>query len=165
MDNNFQGSLVQSTSAPSFKHKPQTLPSKFFIILIACLSFIIFLQAIALIFFITNFTAASTENASEDTGSTARETVNATFGADGELSTFNAVCTADNGAYFKIFKSGTYEQYDNSSNLINSGDYSMIKGIIMSTSPDHTLYYDGYYLADGTTIYDCEADNNAEISE
>ncbi len=103
--------------------------------------------------------------AANDAGSVPRENINATFDSNGELATFNAICVTDDGAYFKIFKSGTYEQYDASTNLINSGNYSMVNGIVVSISPDRVLYYDGYYLADGTTIYDCEADNSAEIPE
>ena len=159
-----QGSLVQPAAKP-IEPKNQTLPSKFFVVVIACLSFIIFLQTIAIIIILTNFTSSAKPTTSDDTGSVPRENINATFDSNGELATFNAVCVTNNGAYFKIFKSGTYEQYDASANLINSGNYSMVNGIVVSISPNRALYYDGYYLADGTTIYDCEADNNTEMSE
>lgn len=142
----------------------QVLSSRLPWIIAASLSFIIVLQAIAIIIILTNF-VSQPSNDEADTGTTAHEDVTSTFDNEGNLVSFNAICTSNDGSYFKIFKSGNYEEYDNSSNMVSSGNYSMINGSVVSISPERTLYYEGYYLADGTTIYDCEADANTGTTE
>lgn len=81
------------------------------------------------------------------------------FDTEGNLTAISLNCTSDNGTY--NFKSdNTYEQQERSSGASSSGAYSILNDSLISLSgsndSEKVLYFDGFDIADGTTIYQCE---------
>ena len=77
---------------------------------------------------------------------------------DNNLVAFNLVCTGENGDVW-TFKGDNSYSYDGVSNEIENGTYTVLRDSIISLAGDQgsrVLYYDGFVVADGTTIYDCE---------
>lgn len=106
-------------------------------------------------------TALEEETLEEDDGSYV-------YDEDDNLIAVEATCTAENGASFALTTDNKYSQYDATSNQVGSGTYSIIESsVIPLTSanagdPQKVLYYDGWILADGTTIYNCEEEVTEE---
>ena len=77
----------------------------------------------------------------------------------GNITALRVSCTnSDSGASFTFKDDNTYVEQD-SSNKRTSGTYGVVRNelvTIKSGGKERTLYYDGFFVADGATIYDCE---------
>ncbi|MDO5451476.1 MAG: hypothetical protein Q4F56_00085 [Candidatus Saccharibacteria bacterium] len=137
--------------------------SKLLIIAIIVLSIILLVESIALIITLNNyFSNMEYEYVEEDLGeATEIPDSNYVWDEEGNLVAFDISCTSGNGSRYVLNKDGKYQEYDNSSTLVDLGTYTIINnGIIPLTSTRTTeekvIYYDGFDLAHNTTIYHCE---------
>lgn len=80
------------------------------------------------------------------------------------ITAFDLTCVADDGIKYSFTKAGDYEKTDDSSNIIDSGTYSILNGsaVVLNNSDvpngdkKMVAYYDGAYLIEDTTFYTCE---------
>lgn len=130
-------------------------------IIIAGLSFVILLQVIALIIVLTNFAPETSIESDADTeeDSVIYNDPNYKYDDNGNLIAFNLTCS-NNGANLAFSINNQYTSPN------NSGTYSITNNNIISLddNPNHILYYDGFSIIDGTTIYNCE-DSTTENTE
>ena len=80
------------------------------------------------------------------------------YNDDDELVWLNVTCTnKDSDSKYVFTKSKSYQLY-NGSNLVNSGSYTIVNDSLVSLSGNEgkVLFYDGWSIADGLTIYDCD---------
>ena len=96
------------------------------IIICVILAIIVLIQSIALIVVVnTNsslFTYSEEEN--EESSNTLEE-VSYLYNDNGNLVAMSANCKADDGSSFYFNKNNNFEEYDTSSTLVDSGDYSV----------------------------------------
>ena len=77
-----------------------------------------------------------------------------------ELVWLNLTCTnEDSNSKYVFTKTKDFQQFKGS-DIVNSGTYSIVNDTLVSLSGDggKVLFYDGYSVADGLTIYDCDFD-------
>ena len=91
------------------------------------------------------------------------------YNDDYNLTAMNITCIAGDGAKFVFAIDNNYQQYNASSSVINSGTYSITNDSLVALSNSSNqqgkvLYYDGFTIADGLTIYNCET-NTTEATE
>ena len=162
MDNeNFRQQFTQNVKAASAPpvavvESPSRLP---FIISIA-LAAIVLVESIALLVTMTNYFSIANEVELGDevvTEENYTET-NYFFTDEGKLKAFYLVCTSEAGNKFIFNKDNTYTKADSNSSQTGSGNYSITNDSIVSLdgSSDKILYYDGFSIAEGTTLYNCE---------
>ena len=80
------------------------------------------------------------------------------YSNDGDLIWLNLTCTnEDSGDKIVLTESKTIQQYKNSS-IVGNNTYSIVNDSLISLSGDENkvLFYDGYSIADGLKIYDCD---------
>lgn len=184
MDNNFEQDFFNKVREASVMnqqaaHTPQVLPNtqtekaekthhKHTLLIPFIISIgVIFIETIALIIFIINASLpqepsyvafSETDNEGDDEANTSEITnSNYIFNVDNNLIAFNLKCTF-NDKHFSFSSDNTYTEND------NGGTYSILNdsivSIIDSNENSRTLYFDGFTLADGLDIYDCEPQNN-----
>jgi len=129
-------------------------------IVCAVLSIIVLIQSIALIVVVnTNSSLFSYSEEENEESSNTLEEVSYLYNDDGNLVAMSANCKADDGSSFYFNKSNNFEEYDTTSSLIDSGDYSINRDSVFTInrkSGTKMLFYDGYNLTDGTVFYNCE---------
>ena len=77
-----------------------------------------------------------------------------------EVDWLNLTCTnEETGNQYVLTQSKNFQKYENSS-LVNSGSYAVFNDSLVSLSGDEgkVLFFDGYSIADGLTVYDCDFD-------
>ena len=80
------------------------------------------------------------------------------------ITAFDLTCVADDGMKYSFTKAGDYEKTDDSSNIIDSGTYSILNGSVVvlnnsdgsANDKKKATYYDGAYFIEDTTFYTCE---------
>ena len=166
---NLQNSMVQQPGGNMQK------TSKVPIIVAAVLGVVVLIETIVLVATMSNnSTIAEDEEIYDETAleeETIEEDDSYVYDDDGNLVGVNITCATENGASFALTTDNKYSQYDATSNPVGSGTYSIIESsVIPLTSanagdPQKVLYYDGWILADGTTIYNCENEATEEVTE
>ena len=177
MDNNttnFENQFVQTIKSSSQPIVPADAPrteNKSFlpIIISVILSAIIVLQSIALIMLVNtnssifNNTDDEVEETEDDT-----EQIPYVYDDSGFLVALSANCKSSDGSSFFLTLDNSFEEYDTSSTLVDSGKYSINRNSVFTfnrKSGDKTLFYDGYQLTDGTVFYNCEEEPDEESQE
>ena len=82
------------------------------------------------------------------------------YNDDDEVDWLNLTCTnEETGNQYVLTQSKNFQKYENSS-LVNSGSYAVFNDSLISLSGDEgkVLFFDGYSIADGLTVYDCDFD-------
>ncbi len=82
------------------------------------------------------------------------------YNDDDEVDWLNLTCTnEETGNQYVLTQSKSFQKYENSS-LVNSGSYAVFNDSLISLSGDEgkVLFFDGYSIADGLTVYDCDFD-------
>ena len=78
----------------------------------------------------------------------------------GDVSAFSVTCTSEDGAQYIFEKNQQYKVYDNESELLDSGTYSIIRSDIIvlgeSAEENKNLFYDGVNIIDNLVFYECE---------
>lgn len=183
MDNSsFEQQFTQNVKAsaaqpytPSYA-PPRPNSSKLPLITTIALAAVTFVESLVLIITLSNYFAmANSLDESYEEDSTSSNTSEAevtdddenyAYDEEGNVTAFEATCTNEEGASYKLTKNNSYEQYTSSSSLLGSGTYTILYDSIVSISgSDKTLYFDGMILADGTNIYECEYQNSQTTEE
>ena len=154
---NLQASMAQPVANESSSGK---LP----LIISIALAAVILVESIALVITLNNYFAIM--NGEEDGDAITVEEEPADNGVyvyddNYNLTAMNITCTSENGAKFVLTNTKNYQELDSSSSQIGSGTYSIINDSLIPLSgannnQERVLYYDGFNLADGTTLYECE---------
>ena len=165
MDNqDFEQQFTQNVRSSVIKPvvAEESGPSKLPIIIAVALTLIVVVESIALFATIGNYSTAAKEYlAYEEITPELDNGTESNYSYDDEynLTAMEITCTNENGAKISLDKSNKLEIFDANSTSTTSGNYTIIKDSIISltgSNNDRTFYYDGFILADGTVIYDCE---------
>ena len=173
---NFQPTNVtgQSTVTPSVVAvpRPTTSQSPLALVVAIILGIIVILESIALIVAIANYptstdssSLADEENADTAEVSTEYSESSYRYSDSGDLVAFSGTCNNSEGATLKLNKENTYSKVNPSGATTESGNYEITRGNIISTSNGGVMYYDGYSVADGLNIYNCELETVESSTE
>lgn len=172
MDNSdFEQQFMQNVNTPTRSHSPSPAQqpaiskpsngSKLPLVIIAILAIALLVESIILISTLNNYFAL-TGNNDEEISEESAALVDPlyTWDEEGNLATMEITCTADDGSRFSLGKDGEYQEYNSSSNVVDSGTYSILNDSIIplsstKTTGEKVLYYTGFDLAYNTTIYRC----------
>lgn len=184
MDNNnyeqqFQQDLQNSMASQPTGSMNMEKSSKIPIIVAAVLGVIVLVETIFLVITMTNNSTTTEDEENYDEVVLEDEYVeddgSYVYDEDDNLIALEVTCSTENGASFALTTDNKYSQYDASSNLTDSGTYSILESSIIpltstnASNQQKVLYFDGWILADGTTIYDCEEefveDDTEDFSE
>lgn len=138
------------------------------IIIAAILAVGMVLESIALVIAISNYSSLVDENAEEASEVPIEDTYDETkfvYDENYNLLAVDLKCTAENGSTFTFNLDKGYKQHDSTGD--SSGTYTITNDSLISLSgSDKILYYDGFDVADGLTIYDCaEPDTESSSAE
>jgi len=175
MDNqNFEQQFTQNIRATAAPIAPVGAEgSKLPLVIAIALAAIVLVESIALIITISNYFTAVNEYFSVEEeiipeGNEPEDNGTYVYDENTNLIALNITCATENGAKFNLTNTKKIEQYDSTGSLVGSGNYSILNDSIISitgSNSDRTLYYDGFVLADGTTLYNCEEVTNETSAE
>lgn len=166
MDNNdFEQEFSQKVKSSVSPSKPVTVsgePSRLPLIIAAVLAAITLIESIILVITLVNYfqemnpivdDAVVEEDYYVEDGLSG-------YDNDGNLIWLDLTCTnKDSGDKIILSKSNTLQQFEGST-LVKSSTYSIVNDSLISLSGDEgkVLFYDGWSVADGLKIYDCDFD-------
>ena len=164
MDNNgnFEQQFTQNlkaTAAPApMATSTSSSASKLPLVIAIALAAITLVESIALVITLSNYFAITS---GEDEGYEVPvdEVVDANYVYDNnyDLTAINFTCTAEDGSYYNLTTDNQFEQYNGAGSLAASGSYTIKNDSLISLSGSNkVLYYDGFDIADGLTVYICE---------
>ena len=140
--------------------------SKLPLIIAIILACALLIESIVLVFFATRSVSPSAEveqdtsDIPEDTPEALSDASNFTFDENFAITAFNLTCTNENGTKYVFDKSNTYQKINSATTPIDSGSYSIVNSAAVvlnnSQNAEEVIYYDGYYVIDGLTFYECE---------
>lgn len=79
-----------------------------------------------------------------------------TYNSDNNLTAMNLICTSQNGDKYTTNLSNNYT-FTSSDGTTNSGTYTITNdSLIQLSGSNKVVFYDGFSIADGLTIYECE---------
>ncbi len=163
MDNeNFKQQFTQNIRSASVQPVAAVgAPSRLPFIIALALAAIVLVESIALLVTLTNYFSAVNNYFAVEPDDVINEEAYVdntyVFDKDGNLSAMELICTSTAGNKYVFNKDNTFVQSDSSSNQTGSGSYSITNDSLISlNNSDHVLYYDGFSVADGTTLYSCE---------
>lgn len=166
MDNNsFEQQFTQSLNAVPLQSADSGMgKSKLPVIISIVLAVIVVIESIALIFIVNNPSSGTEEDYDVDDGYIEEEEDyvdnNYAYDDNDNLIAMNASCKATDGSTITLDTSGKYTA---TGPLAGSGTYTITNDSLISLSgSDKILYYDGWSLADGLTIYSCEETDNIQ---
>ena len=171
MDNeNFKQQFTQNVRSASVQpavavERPSSLP----LIISLALAAIVLVESIALVITLTNYFSLANPNENVEEVFNEEDYVENSyfFDDDGNLSAMELVCTSEAGNKYNFRKDNTYTKVDSGSNQTGSGTYSIIKDSVIPLDGEASgkvVYFDGFEVAEGTTLYACEEVANNENS-
>lgn len=170
MDNNgnyerqFAQNLKSATPIPM--ENASTGSNKLLLVITIMLAIITLMESIALITTLNNYFSIMNEEVVVDESSFEEEPVYDAYVYDDDynLTAFNLICTTEDGSYFSFDSDKKFEQHNTTGAISASGSYTITNDSLITLSgSDKVLYYDGFDIADGLTIYNCE--ENAVATE
>lgn len=141
---------MESTNASSNK-----LPLAIAIALAA----ITLVESIALVITLNNYFSITNEEVTDYETSIEEEPIADAYVYDDDynLIAFDLICTTEDGSYYSFSSDKKFEQHNAIGAISNSGSYTIANDSLVSLSNGNkVLYYDGFDIADGLTIYTCE---------
>lgn len=165
MDNNgnFEQQFTQNLKASAPAPTAATVsasPNKVSLVIIIALAAITLLESIVLIITLSNYFSIMNEGSDDIEEVSLEEEPDAnnyTYDNDYNLLAFGLTCVAEDGSSYEFTLDNKYEQYNGAGSLAASGPYTITNDSLISLSGSNkVLYYDGFDVADGTTIYTCE---------
>ena len=82
------------------------------------------------------------------------------YDEEGNVVAIEQKCTSDGGEKFEFKYDKKYKRYGKDGDLVDEGSYDMVNGSLLAlkdgTEAGRVLYYDGYSVADGLTLYYCD---------
>lgn len=167
-NNNFEQQFAQNLQATAAQAQPYTAAasssSKLPLVVAIALAAVTLVESIVLIITLSNYFSIvkeTNEEVSEEysLGDDYDAEANYVYDEDYNLTAFEATCTNEDGSSFIFTKNNTFEELNSASSTVNSGTYSIINDDIIplsSSSTNKVLYYNGFMVADGTKLYNCE---------
>ena len=164
MDNNgnFEQQFTQDlkTVAPAPVKAPSTGSNKVLLAVTIALIVITLVESIALVITLSNYFSIMNEGSDgieEVSLEEEPDANNYTYDNDYNLLASGLTCVAEDGSSYEFTLDNKYEQYNGAGSLAASGPYTITNDSLISLSGSNkVLYYDGFDLADGLTIYTCE---------
>lgn len=155
---------VQSPTAyePSSTHTAGAITNKFPLIIAIALAAVTLVESIALIITLNNYFSYVNDDYIEedDTEDIVTQYDNYVYDDDYNLTAINLTCKNDDGTSYVFTTDGKYQALNSSSSLSNFGTYTITNDSLISLNntdgTNKVLYYDGFSVADGLTIYSCE---------
>ena len=177
MDNNsFENEFIQNvkqttppSSMPSIK--PESGESKLPLIVALVTSFIVLIESIVLVMFTVKYFNKDQEDSDEAISS--YDDSEEALSEDGayalddsyNIMAFNLTCTSEDGSKYVFKKAKTYQKSDATSTTTDSGNYAILNGTAVVLNSDNSpsgeekiIYYDGIYITEGRTFYECKED-------
>lgn len=166
MDNNsnFEQQFKQNLKAttpvqPVYEARLEsTGGSKLPLVIAIALAAITLVESIALVITLNNYFSYS-DDYGEDEGYVANSYYDSvySYNDDGDLTAMNLSCAAEDGSYYKLDTTNKYEFHNTTGAIAGTGTYAVTNDSLISLSgSDKVLYYNGFDIADGLTIYTCE---------
>ncbi len=156
---NVKQTLPQRPQQPSNQTSAQ--PSKLPLIIAIVSVFIALVELVVIVFLIVNNYETEDDITADDSSDFEISTSTPfSFDDEGNISAFDLTCTAENGDKYTFSKAKKYTKTSASSST-SSGIYSTVKGtaiILNNTESEEeapVLYYDGEYVFEHTTPYEC----------
>lgn len=167
MDNtgNFEQQFTQNVKSaatqPVYEAKLGSAPSgsKLPIVIAIALAAIVLVESIALIITLGNYFSLTNNSGTEEIemDNAYQEDSDYVYNDNDELTAIKLTCEAPDGSYYVFDVNNKYEEHNSTSAIANSGTYKITHDKLISLSNgDKILYYDGFEIADGLTIYSCE---------
>ena len=164
MDNNsnfeqqFTQEVKASVAQPVYESSPaqNKSSSKTLPIVAIILAVTVLVESIVLAITLTNYFAFFSGSEDEAISEIALSNDTYSYNTSGDLVGINLTCTASDNFSYDLDIDGSYQYFNNSGITVNSGTYSISSNKIISLDDsDKTLYYDGFNIIDGVTIYEC----------
>ena len=175
MDNNsyeqqFIRNVKQTARPTPPKNTNISTPSstKLPLIVAIVLAVTLLIESVVLIIFVVNSFDFEEEDYDDeetyanDSPEALSENSNFEYDNNYHITAFNLSCDTEEGAKYTFDKSGVYQKTDKSSNLVDSGIYSITNdtAVILknaeTSSQERIVYYDGYSIVEGLTFYYCD---------
>ena len=155
MDNNYKQTMPHST-AQSQPATSSSLP----LIISLVMSIIAILEAVALTIVIVNTFKTDEYDYSDVEETLESAPASYTFDNNDEIIAFSLTCTAPDNSTITFTKNNEYSVLDQSSSLVGSGTYSIVRSSAVTLKNENgdtkSIYYDGTDIIDGTTFYECK---------
>ena len=85
------------------------------------------------------------------------------YDEEGNIVGIEQNCVSDDGGKFEFTYDKTYKRYDSDGSMIDNGIYDLVNdGLVAlkdSEGVKKVLYYDGYDVADGLSLYHCDGES------
>ena len=175
MDNNFEQQFIKDVASNPAVNEPVVTTKtdsnkdglglfKVLAVIAVTLNIVVIIMIGILMNSVTNLASNSDSSTEEIEYENSEEdddfSSNYVFDDDGNLTAMAATCTNDDGVTLKFSKDNTYAESDTASSTVDSGTYSVLRSeiitIVDTKNDSRVLYYDGFMIADGETIYECE---------
>jgi hypothetical protein len=180
MDNNsFENEFIQNvkqTTRPPAKPsiKPGAGESKLPLVIALVTSFIVLIESIILVTFTVNYFNKDQEDDDDenisvydDSPESLSEEGAFTLDDSYAITAFNLTCTSEEGSKYVFKKSKAYQKSDATSTTIDSGNYAILNETAVILNSDNSssdeesiVYYDGVYVIEGKTFYECKEDTS-----
>lgn len=165
MDNNsFEQQFTQKVKATTVPLPTAPIPdnnsSKLPLIIAIVLALVTLIESIILIITLNNYfsiTSVEGEEAYEIPEDEALLENAYIYDDDSNLVAMSLSCTNEDGTYYNFNTDNQFEQHNANGALTTSGSYTITNDNLISLSGSNkVLYFDGFGIADGLTIYNCE---------
>ena len=164
MDNNgnFEQQFTQNVKAttPAPVITPDTAgTNKLPLVIAIVLAAITLVESIALIITLSNYFALINEEPEgyEVPVEEPSEDDTYIYDDDYNLTAMNLTCVAEDGSSYELSTDNQFKQYNGAGSLAASGPYTVTNDSLISLSGSNkVLYFDGFDIADGLTVYSCE---------
>lgn len=166
MDNsNFEQQFKQNVKTSAMAPAPTASTgetNKLPLVIAIVLAIVTLVESIALIIALSNRPSVQTETSENDDYQTPiahDDYIRSAYVYDDDynLIAVNFSCVADDKSSYIFTASNYYEQRDNAGSVTASGPYSVSNSSLISLGDaNKVLYFDGFNIADGLTIYKCE---------
>ena len=85
------------------------------------------------------------------------------YDEEGNIVGIEQNCVSSDDGKFEFAYDKTYKRYDSSGSLIDNGIYDLVNGSLVALKDGEevkkVLYYDGYNVADGLSLYRCDGES------
>ena len=165
---------VQSPTAyePSTTHTASTITNKLPLIIAIALAAVTLVESIALIITLSNYFSIVNGDYEEGIDTVDSEDYlddNFVYDDSYNLVAVNLNCTTEGGAKLTLTADSKYQLLSAPNSLNEFGTYTITNDSLISlNNTDGTskvLYYDGFNIADGLTIYSCEEPTSESTTE
>ena len=85
------------------------------------------------------------------------------YDEEGNIVGIEQNCVSDDGGKFEFTYDKTYKRYDSDGSMIDNGIYDLVNDSLVALKDSEgvkkVLYYDGYDVAEGLSLYHCDGES------